>query len=176
MKISSLILTLFCAICFSVSAQVDSFQGKIIEYLNHNGTEAMYSETYDAMFLALMKQFDAPNKVWKELKSDKDESMQEAIRLVSFVYRTHFTEEEISAMTAFYKSEAGQKFVNGSNNHSEEEREEMEAFFNSDLGRKMESKQSELTKGMKEVTMYWKKDIFEQKMVELLKTDSATRQ
>ena len=176
MKISSLILTLFCGICFSVSAQVDSFQGKIIEYLNHNGTEAVYSETYDAMFIALKKQFDAPSKVWTELKSDKHESMQDAIRLLSFVYRKHFTEEEISSMTVFYKSEAGQKFVNGSNNHSEEEREEIETFFNSDLGRKMESKQSELSKGMKEVTVYWKKDLFAQKMVELLKTDSATRQ
>ena len=176
MKISSLFLTLFCGICFSVSAQVDSLQIKTIEYLNHNGTEAMYSETYDSMFNALKKQFNAPNKVWDELKSDKHESMQDAIRLLSFVYRKHFTEEEISTMAAFYKWEAGQKLVNESYNYSEEEGQEIDAFFNSDLGRKLESKQSELSKSMKEVTVYWKKDLFSEKMVALLKTESATRQ
>ena len=176
MKISSLILTLFCGICFSVSAQVDSLQVKIIDYLNHTGAEAEYSETYDNMFIALKKQFDAPEKVWKELKSDKHESMQEAIRLLSFVYRKHYTEEEISKMTAFYKSGAGQKIVNGYNNHSEEESEEVEAFFNTDLGRKIESKRNELLKDTKEATSYWRKDLFSQKMVELLRTESATRQ
>jgi hypothetical protein len=172
MKIRSLLLTLFCAICFSASAQIDSFQQHIIDYLENNGTEAQYSEAYDGMFEVLKKQFvnpEVPESVWTELKQGKEESIREVIEFLTFAYRKHFTEAEIIEMAAFYKSEAAQKMVTQAPDTTQEDSDEVAAFFNSALGKKIESKREVLSVDIAEISQHWSRDLFASKMSILVK-------
>ena len=176
MKIRSLFLTLFCTICFSLSAQVDSFQKNIIEYLNNNGTESQYSEAYDQMFEVLGNQFvDVPEEVWSEVKVGKDESVQDVIKFLTFAYRKHFTETEIVAMSNFYKTEAARKLVAGSTDLSLEENNKIIAFFESDLGRKIESKRAALSVDIADISSHWSRDLFSEKMSALVKKGYTTK-
>lgn len=178
LKIRPLLLTLFCTICFSVSAQIDSFQKNIIDYLNSNGTEAQYSVAYEEMFVVLKKQFvnpEVPEEVWTELKQDKKESLQEVIAFLTFAYRKHFTEAEIIQMNEFYKSETGQKMVNHAPDISEEDNNKIVTFFTSDLGKKIESKREALTIDIAEISRSWSRDLFAEKMSLLVKKGYSAR-
>ena len=179
MKIRSLFLTLFCGICFSAVAQVDNFQQDIIEYLNNNGTEAQYSKAYDEMFDVLKQQFvvpEVPAEVWTDLKKGKEESIDDVIAFLTFAYRKHFTQEDISKMTAFYKTKAGKKLVKQTKNHSKEESEEVAAFFNSELGQKIESKRGVLSEDIAEISGHWSRDLFAEKMGVLVRKGYSPRQ
>lgn len=175
MKIRSLFLTLFCGICFSVSAQVDTFQQCIIEYLNNNGTDAQYGQTYDEIFDVLKNQFEVPEKVWSELKEDKAESIQDAIAFLSFAYRKHFTEVEVTDMATFYKTEAAQKMISKDSNLSEDDTEQINAFFNSDLGKKIDAKREALSVDTDEISRQWSRDLFAEKMGVLVKKGYSTK-
>ena len=178
MKIRPLLLTLFCSICFSVSAQIDSFQQNIIDYLNSNGTEVQYSEAYDGMFDVLKKQFVnpvVPDEVWIELKQGKDKSVQEALAFLSFAYRKHFTEGDIVKMTEFYKSEAGQKMVNHAPDISAEDNDKINAFFSSALGKKIDTKREALSVDIAEISRSWSRDLFAAKMSILVKKGYSAR-
>ena len=175
MKIRSLFLTLFCTICFSVSAQVDSFQENIIEYLNNNGTESQYSEAYDEMFVVLKKQFtDVPEEVWSEVKMEKDKSMQEIIEFLTYAYRKHFTEAEIVEMATFYKTETARKLVLGTNDLTNEDNDKIMEFFNSAVGKKIEAKREVLSVDIAEISGHWSRDLFGKKMSVLVKKGYTT--
>jgi hypothetical protein len=177
-KIRPLLLTLFCGICFSVSAQIDSFQKNIIDYLNSNGTEEQYSEAYEGMFDVLKKQFVnpvVPEEVWIELKQGKKESLQELIAFLTFAYRKHFTEADILKMTEFYKSEAGQKMVYNAPDISVEDNDKIVAFFTSDLGKKIESKREALLVDVAEISRTWSRELFAEKMSLLVKKGYSAR-
>lgn len=176
MKIRSLFLTLFCCICFSVSAQVDSFQQNIIEYLNNNGTESQYNDAYDQMFEVLKGQFvDVPEEVWSEVRKGKDKSVQEVIEFLTFAYRKHFTEVEIVEMATFYKSEAAQKMVTQASDTTQEDSDKVTAFFNSTLGKKIEAKRQDLSVDIAEISSHWSRDLFGEKMSLLVKKGYTTK-
>ena len=128
----SIFLTLFSLICFSVVAQVDDFQQDIINYLNINGTYQQYTDAYVGTFNALKRNFkkaNVPEKVWEELKTDKEKSMKELISFLSFAYRKHFTENDIVLMTAFYKTEAAQTMLVNPKTLTEAQNEEIKVFL-----------------------------------------------
>ena len=178
MKVRSLFLTFFCCICFSGYSQVDTFQESIIEYLNSNGTETQYAEAYDQMFDVLKRQFvepKVPEEVWSELKEGKAESIQELISFLSFAYRKHFTEEDISKMNQFYNTEAAQKMVLKTNNLTKEESEQVAAFFNSELGQKIAAKRQDLSVDIAEISSHWSRDLFAKKMGILVKKGYSTQ-
>jgi hypothetical protein len=176
MKIRLLFLTLFCSICFPLSAQVDAFQENIIEYLNNNGTENQYGDAYEEMFDILKEQFlDVPDKEWSELKVGKDESVQDVIKFLAFAYRKHFTEGEIVTMTNFYKTEAAKKLVAGSNDLTNEDNDKIMAFFQSDIGKKIESKGEALSVDIAEISSTWSRELFAEKMSALIKKGYSTK-
>jgi hypothetical protein len=178
MKIRTLLLTLFCGICFSISAQIDSFQGNVIDYLNNNGTEEQYSEAYDGIFVVLKKQFInpiVPEELWIELKQGKKISIQELIAFLSFAYRKHFTEAEIVKMAAFYKSDAGQKRVHHAPDISEEDQGKINSFFSSELCKKIDAKQEALSADIDKISRSWRRDLFGATMVILVKKGYLAR-
>ncbi len=176
MKIRLLFLTLFCSICFPISAQVDAFQENIIEYLNNNGTEKQYGDAYDEMFDILKEQFlDVPDKEWSELKVGKDESVQDVIKFLAFAYRKHFTESDIVTMTNFYKTETAKKLVAGSNDLTNEDNDKILEFFQSDIGKKIESKREALSADIAEISSIWSRELFAEKMSTLVKKGYSTK-
>ena len=176
MKIRLLFLTLFCSICFPLSAQIDAFQENIIEYLKNNGTENQYGDSYDEMFEILKEQFlDVPDKEWSELRVGKDESVQDVIKFLAFAYRKHFTESDIIAMTNFYKTETAKKLVAGSNALTNEENDKITEFFQSDIGKKIESKQEALSVDIGEISATWSRELFAEKMSALVKKGYSTK-
>jgi hypothetical protein len=176
MKIRLLLLTLFCSIYFPLSAQVDAFQENIIEYLNSNGTEIQYGDSYDELFNILKEQFlDVPDKEWSELKVGKDESVQDVIKFLAFAYRKHFTESDIVEMTNFYKTESAKKLVSGSNDLTDEDQENINEFFKSDIGKKIESKRDALSIDIAEISNTWSRELFAEKMSALVKKGYSTK-
>ena len=176
MKIRLLFLTLFSSICFPLSAQVDSFQEKIIEYLNSNGTEKQYSVAYEEMFEILKEQFlDVPEKEWSELKLGKDESVQDAIKFLAFAYRKHFTENDIVAMTNFYKTEPAKKLVAGSNDLTNEDNDKITEFYQSEIGMRIASKREALSVDIAEISSTWSSELFAKKMGALVKKGYSTK-
>lgn len=172
MKIGRLFLTLFLSICFSATAQVDSFQADIMSYLNNNGTRGQYSNAYESMFDVLKQQFDVsnvPEQVWEDLKKDKEKSMDEIIKLLTFAYRKHFVQEDIKGMDDFYRSETAQQMITDPSALSEAQNEEVAAFMASELGLKIEAVRPELSKDIMEISEHWSRELFSATMSSLVK-------
>jgi len=176
MKLRVLFLSFFVCICFSLNAQVDSFQTNIIEYLNNNGTKIEYNTAYEEVFVTLRKQFvDTPEEVWSKLKGGKNKSVQEVIAFLTFAYRKHFTEPEIVEMATFYKTESAQKLVLGTNDLTEEDNDKIAEFFSSDVGKKLEAKKKVLSVDIAEISRHWSRDLFAEKMSTLVKKGYTTK-
>ncbi|MDC8004475.1 DUF2059 domain-containing protein [Aureisphaera galaxeae] len=160
-------------ICFSLQAQVDDYQQDIINYLSINGTYEQYSAAYDDMFTVLKKQFETanvPESKWKELKEDKNKSLEEVVRFLSFAYRKHFTQDEIKKMYEVYNSKAAQEMLAKQGTLTRNEDKEVDAFFESDLGKKIVAKRSELSEDIGEISGHWSRDLFAAKMSNLVKS------
>lgn len=171
MKIRSLFLTLFCTICFSVSGQVDAFQENIIEYLTLNGTQGQYSLAYSEMFDVLKQQFvnpEVPKEVWDEISGDREQSVSDVLKFLSFAYRKHFTEADIKQMSSFYQTETAQKMVARKEQLTQEENKEVTAFLESELGMKIKTKQAALSEDVSEISSHWSRDLFSEKMNTLI--------
>lgn len=175
----SIFLTVFSLVCFIGVAQMDDFQKDIIAYLDVNGTQQQYNQAYEDMFVVLKKNFetaDIPNKVYKELKSDKCESLIEVTEFLSFAYRKHFTHEEIVLMTHFYKSDAARKMLKIQEGPmSEAENAQIKAYFDGDLAKKMKDKMPELSEDISEISGHWSRDLFSAKMSALVKMGYRTK-
>ena len=177
MKIRFLILTLFFPICFSITAQEDPYQEDIITYLNNNGTRDQYSGAYDSMFEVLKQQFsvsNVPDNVWKDLQKDKDKSLDEIVKFLTFAYRNHFTRGEINQLNTFYQTPAAKQMTIDPSALSETEQAEITAFYSSALGKKIEEKRNDLTKDIVEISEHWSRDLFAEKMSKLVKLGYST--
>ncbi len=175
----TIFLTVFSLICFSVSAQVDAFQQEIINYLEINGTPEQYEDAYDGMFDVLKQNFqtaNVPDEVWTQLAKNKDESIDEVIKFLSFAYRKHFTQSEISQLTDFYKRSAAQKMVTREGGITEGENAELTDFFKSDLGKKVEATRNALAVDITEISSHWSRDLFAVKMSELIQQGYSPQQ
>jgi|GEM_PF-505908 len=172
MKVYGLFLTLFLTICFQVTAQVDTFDAKILHYLDINGTEKQYNEAYDSMFVMLRKKYtgvDVPESFWSKIQADKTEKIAAVKKMLSFAYRNNFTEKDIEKMTKFYESETGKKLVANPRSLSESENNEVAAFNTSEIGLKIEAKRTSLTKDITQISQDWSRDLFIEKMTALTK-------
>jgi hypothetical protein len=177
MKIRFLILTLFFTICFSAVAQDDPFQEDIITYLNNNGTREQYSGAYDSMFDVLKQQFSAsnvPDSVWKDLQKDKDKSLDEIVKFLTFAYRNHFTRDEINEMNSFFQTDAARQMVKDPSALNDTDQQEISRFYDSELGKKIEEKRPDLTKDIVEISEHWSRDLFSEKMSKLVKLGYST--
>ena len=175
----SIFLTVFSLVCFTAVAQVDGFHEDIIAYLNVNGTQQQYEQAYEEMFEVLKRNFetaDIPNKVYEELKSDKNQSLEDITKFLSFAYRKHFTREEIVLMTHFYKSDAAQKMMKLKEGPmSEAENAQIDAYFEGDLAKKMEAKMPELKEDISEISGHWSRGLIMAKMSALIKMGYSSK-
>jgi hypothetical protein len=172
MKTGFLILTLFLSFCFSANSQADPFQQDIVDYLNSNGTREQYSTTYEEIFLVLKKQFEVsnvPDSVWKEIKKDKEKSLDGIINFLTFAYRRHFTRNEIQQMHRFYQSEAARQMMESPVGLTKEQNDSINAFSSSDLGKKIEEKSAALSEDIEAISQHWSRDLFGEKMSALVK-------
>lgn len=175
----SFFITVFSLFCFSVSAQVDTYQEDIIKYLNVNGTYQQYDQAYDGMFDVLKRNFssaDIPDKVWTDLKKNRKESINDVIKFLTFAYRKQFTQTEINQLHAFYTTEAGRKMQIDPSLLTSEENDQLAAFYQSDLGKKMDKAKVELAADISEISSHWSRDLFASKMSALVKLGYDTRQ
>lgn len=175
----SFFITVFSLFCFSVSAQVDSYQEDIIKYLNVNGTYQQYDQAYDGMFDVLKRNFSGaniPNEVWANLKKNRKQSIDDVIQFLSFAYRKQFSQTEINELYAFYTTEAGKKMQIDPGLLTSEENELLANFYKSDLGKKMDSVKVELASDISEISSHWSRDLFASKMSALVKLGYDTRQ
>jgi len=175
----SLFLTLFLAVCFNATAQLDAYQEDIITLLEINGTQEIHAADYESVMTVLRKNFetmDVPEPVWKGLKADRPKSMAELTRMLSFVYRKHFTHEEIKALFEFYTTDAAQKWIERNKGElSETETKEVKAFIKSKLGKKETSKLDAIKADSDAVVRRWKIELTGQKMSALIKQGYRTR-
>jgi len=171
MKIRTLFLTIFSLICFSVSSQVDSFQQDIVNLLNVNGAEKQYSEAYDKIIVVIQTQFSGskvPEAVWKGIMKGKKKDIEEGILFGGFAYRKYFSEENISKMTAFFKTDAGKQFVKDSTLLTPDQEKEVASFYKSSAGKKIKKTEKALALDMKKVVADWRKEIFVTTMTTLI--------
>lgn len=169
-----LFLTLFLTVYSLGFGQVDSFQENIIECLTINGTPEEYSFEYDETMDVLYQQFkssNAPEKFWAELKSDKEEKIEELLSMLAFAYRKHFTKEDVESITAFYKTETAQFMLKDYSALTEEQKCEIGDFESSETGQKINQVQNKLSADMAEIVRDWKTELFSEKMKKLIKNN-----
>ena len=167
-----LFLTLFLTVYSSVFGQVDSFHDDIIVCLTINGTPQEYNWEYDESMGVLYQQFkssDAPEAFWTELKSDKDEKVDELLSMLAFAYRNHFSKEDVKGITEFYKTDTAQLMLKDYNALSEDQKCEIIDFENTEIGQKIATEQKELSKEMAVIVRDWKTELFSEKMKKLIK-------
>jgi len=172
MKVCALILTVFLTNYFSVNAQVDSFDAKILHYLDINGTDEQYIDAYDSMFVMLRKKYtgvDVPESFWAKIQSDRSEKVAEVKKMLAFAYRNNFTESDIDKMTVFYETETGQQLVANPRALSQTQNNKVAAFNNSEVGKKITEKRTSLTEDITKVSQDWSRDLFIDKMTALTK-------
>lgn len=160
-------LTLFLAIYFSVSAQIDTYQQEIINCLNINGTTQEYGVTYEELFVSLKERVaspETPESFWDKLKEGKEESIDELIFTLSFAYRKHFKQNEIAEMTEFYQTEAAQKLMTKSSNLTENDHKIIEDYESSDVAKKTKTIQVELSKDISNIVREWNTELFAKKI------------
>ena len=163
MKTKLLFLTLFLAICFSVSAQVDTFQKNIETYLVSNGTSKQYAQVHDDMFTMLKKQFSSakvPENLWAELSKNKAEDVGSILRLLNSVYRKHFTEQEIIEMTAFYQTEVGKLLVSDPGQLTDDQKREVNTFYQKPIGQRIGETREELSKDVSQASEMWSRELY----------------
>ncbi len=173
MKKIVLLLTLVLTFCFNVTAQNDKFTKTIVEYLKINGTPEQYGLAYDNMFTVLKKQFknsNVPEEVWKKLQDDgKQKSINEILNFLTFAYKNHFTQEDILALTEFYKTDAAKQMLTDVAGLTQEQNEVIAAFFTGEVGKKTLDVKDALAKDISEISQHWSRDLFKEKMSALVK-------
>ncbi len=162
MKLRFLFLTLFCAICFSTTAQ-NKFQQEVITYLTVNGTVKQYNTVYDDMINVLKQQFanaKVPQSEWDALGKDKAKSVDQVTRMFASAYRKYFSAEEVSQMSKFYGSEAGVQMRLNPDELTKEQRLVVGEFYNSDVSKKINEVKVELTTDVSQISEFWSRDLF----------------
>ncbi len=108
MKLFKLVLITLSAVCL-LSAKPAS-EKSIREFMDVTGSGELGIQVMNQMIPSL-KQLapDAPDSFWDDFR--KEVSADELISLIVPVYQKHFTEDDMKALIAFYKSEAGKKYV-----------------------------------------------------------------
>ena len=179
MKVRSIILTIFLAICFSANAQVDDFQKKIIDFLQINGTKKVYKQEFDNTLHLLNKQFktaNAPESYWEELRSDRDQKVDDLIQDLAFAYRKHFSLKDIGELNDFYNTETAQLWQEFPDQLTEEQQLEVDSFLESDAGKRMIYKEKALKVDMDEIASHWKRELFAEKMSMLIRNGYIPQQ
>ncbi|GEQ87330.1 hypothetical protein ULMS_28380 [Patiriisocius marinistellae] len=171
MNVRYLFLTVFLTICFSATAQKNDFQQEVINYLTTNGTVKQYESVFDDMFVVIKQQFSGaniPETEWANLKNSKSKDVDMAIRMFASAYRKHFTQDQIIAMNNFFGTPAGVQMRINPEALNADQRKEVKAFYDSEAGQNLNSVSGELTTDVSQISEYWSRDLFNEKMNALI--------
>ncbi len=169
----SIFLTVLISFFISANAQVDAFQEDIVAFININGTRQLYDNSQDEITEKLKKQIvnkEIPTKEWKKFKNkNKKENLDKLVNDLAFAYRNQFSHDDVKKMMVFYKTEAAQKLINDKSNFTEEDDKVIDDFNKTAIAKKMDLKEKALEIDITTIYSAWKRDIFSQKMGEIIK-------
>jgi uncharacterized protein len=112
----AVILALFAAPAFAQDDASDANTGSFDQDIVRFFEVSRLTDTYKAVLPQLFAQFRAvndkvPANVWDELEKEMANSVTEIQDLLVPVYKKHFTQADIRALTAFYETPTGRKFA-----------------------------------------------------------------
>ena len=169
----SIFFTVLISFFLSANAQVDAFQKDIVEFININGTRQLYDNSQDEITEKLKKQIvkkEIPTREWKKFKNaNKKENLDKLVNDLAFAYRNQFSHDDIKKMTVFYKTEAAQKLINNKSKLTEEDDKVIDDFNKTKVAKKMDLKQKALEVDIAVIFSAWEREIFTQKMSEIIK-------
>lgn len=165
------ILTLFCACQISVWGQSDEFHGEIMDMMMLKGEEIAASLRFHDVFPKLQRNFAAKQidpQVWQDLRADESEQVREYITQGAYAYRQFLNREEVAALSAFYASESGQKYVSDQDLNAKDQKA-IQQFFKSAAGQKLEQKSDSIALALDQIKKDWSETLFKKKMRQLIK-------
>ncbi len=171
MNVRYLFLTVFLTICFSATAQKNDFQQEVINYLTTNGTVKQYEGVFDDMFVVIKQQFagaNIPDSEWNTLQASKSKDVDKAIRMFASAYRKHFDQGQIMEMNKFFGTPAGVQMRMNPEGLNADQRKEVKAFYDSEAGQNLNAVSAELTTDVSQISEYWSRDLFSEKMNALI--------
>ena len=162
----AIFLILFTAVSCTVIKEVTTPQvteDPVKAYLISSGIPGQYNIAFDEMIRQLESQFPKTNankEEWVAMESRKEQAMAEIIEDLATVYREHFTEEELQAMTDFYLSDTGRKIIANDYELTQAQQETLDTFYGSEIGLKVIRKQVVLRDAIDRITFRWSSDLY----------------
>ncbi|NNK82341.1 MAG: DUF2059 domain-containing protein, partial [Flavobacteriaceae bacterium] len=155
-------LILFLLFISSFSWSQAAIDNDLKTYLSNNGTLGYYAQVVDKMFEFLKQEYkdqQVPEALWTELTSVKPEALNDITQSIIQSYKSHFTNEELTNMLAYYNSEASKK-ANSGLVLSEDEQQKRDAFLDSALSKKINESSASLNNVIKNLTQEWSMQLF----------------
>ncbi|MCF6308407.1 MAG: DUF2059 domain-containing protein [Flavobacteriaceae bacterium] len=169
----SIFFTVLISFFLSANAQVDVFQKDIVTFININGTRQLYDNSQDEITEKLKNQIvkkEIPTKEWGKFKNkNKKQNLDKLVNDLAFAYRNQFSHDDVKKMIVFYKTEAAQKLINDKSSLTEEDDKVIDDFNKTAVAKKMDLKEKALEKDIAVIYSSWKREIFSQKMGEIIK-------
>ena len=162
-QLKFILLFVFCIPVFS-TAQETGKASLVSDYLEVNGSLGQYNFAYDQLLKMLEGRYPeatANAQGWKYLKENKAKAVQDMKALLVPVYANNFTEEEITSMLTFYKSDTGKQLIEDRSKMTTAQKEELNTFYNSAVGKNIIEKQSSLGSEISKVSEGWSRDLYE---------------
>ena len=162
----TLCLTLLCLASCTVIKDVTTPQvteDPVKAYLKSSGIPGQYNMAFDDMLGRLESQFPktkANKEEWVAMESKKEKAMDDIIEDLATVYREHFTEADLQAMTAFYLSDTGRKIIANDYELTQTQQEALDTFYGSEVGQKVIRKQVVLRDAIDRITFRWSSDLY----------------
>lgn len=151
----SIFLLLF-SVCFFSGAFAQSKQESIKELIHILKNDSMMNKTMDAMIPSMVNQMQSEKKdstgkartmeVAKIAMESAKEMMPKMMDEMAASYDKYFTEPEIKAFIAFYKTPAGQKYISVMPEMMKDMMGNMMKNFIPDMKKSMEARMEELKK------------------------------
>lgn len=167
----SFILTLFCVIQGPLFGQNDDFHQEIMDMMTLKGDEVTASVRYHDVFPKLQRNFASKqidSEVWQELRADEQQQVQAYIKQGAYAYRQFLNRDEVAALSSFYASESGQKYVSEQELNTRDQKS-IKQFFKTEAGQKFKQKSDSIALALDEINKDWSQALFKTKMRELIK-------
>ncbi len=166
-----LILTLFFIGSFTVWGQSDDFHREIMDMMTLKGDEVSGSLLFHDVFPKLQRNFDNKQidpEVWQALRTDEREQVEQFIAKGAYAYRQFLNRENVAALSSFYASTPGQKYV-GDQKLNPREQKAVDQFFSSETGQKLGQKRDSIALALDQIKKDWSEELFKKKMRQLIK-------
>ncbi|WAC03338.1 hypothetical protein N7U66_07305 [Lacinutrix neustonica] len=155
-------LFLFLVFSLAAFAQGDAYGEAVKKCIKSNGTMAYYEDVMEQMYDMLEVQFrdvNVPDTVWREVKKGKKEAMDELAEMIVSAYRAHFTHEDVKNMNVLYASKAGKNMFE-KDALTAGDKKVLSAFYKSETGNKIVSSQDSMNEAMGKISEMWSSEVY----------------